>query len=134
MPRNDNEQFAQDTRDNIRDIAATPEGRQLLLEQAAALGANNPVAGPSAVDVQSLVEGITKAVAETFKAQAAAEAAKKSKKRDADSDKERENAAKRLKEDPIPAPLSRPFGKGAFSKDEDVLFSNEGNAIHKKEM
>ena len=50
------------------------------------------------------------------------------------TDEERESSAKRLKEDPIPAPLSRPFGKGAFSKDEDVLFSNEGNAIHKKEM
>ena len=123
------QQFAKDARGTLQDLASTEAGRKLLLEQAAALSDNNPVAGPSQVDVEALVKGITEAMTASFKAQAAmvAEATKK-KKREPEADEEVQG--KRLKEDPIPSPFSRAFGKGGFTKDEDVLFSNEGNAIH----
>ena len=128
----DDPQFEKDARETLADLSSTEAGRKLLLEQAAALGSNNPVAGSSQVDVGALVKGITEAVVATFKAQAAlVEADKKKKKRDPDED---EHQAKRLKEDPIPSPFSRAFGKGAFTKGEDVLFSNEGNAIHYETM
>ena len=123
------QQFAKDARGTLQDLASTEAGRKLLLEQAAALSDNNPVAGSSQVDVGALVKGITEAMTASFKAQAAmvAEATKK-KKRESEADEEAQ--AKRLKEDPIPSPFSRAFGKGGFTKDEDALFSNEGNALH----
>ena len=48
---------------------------------------------------------------------------------DEDDDDDKGDAGKRQKEDPIPSPFSRPFGKGAYSKEDDVLFSSDGNIL-----
>ena len=133
----DDNQFADDTRKSLSEIATTEAGRKMLLEQAAALaGPPDPVPGPSTVNVDQLVAGITKAVTATFEAQAAAvqAAVKKGKKRDAvtsdEDDDDKSDSNKRQKEDPIPSPFSRPFGKGAYSKDDDILFTSDGNTLN----
>ena len=135
-------QFEKDTTESLNDIAATPEGREVLLRHAASLKAateKEPTAGSSATppglealaaSMKAIASAVSLSVSTNAQLKEQIEQIKadksNKKKRQDDSSDDDDRPSKSAKEDPIPSPYSRPFGKGGYEKEDDVLFSKDG--------
>ena len=112
-------------------IMASEAGRALVTEQAQVLGVANASSGaastsPELVQLQTAMTSLV----ETVKALASTSTVSK-RPRSASPVPGPSSAPdleppKRSKDDPLPPPLQRPFGKGAYARSTDPLFSSEG--------
>ena len=113
-------------------IMASEAGRALVAKRAQDLGLTTPSAPATASTSPELAQLQTAmaSLADTVKALATTSAAAK-RPRSASPVPGPSSAPdleppKRSKDDPLPPPLQRPFGKGAYARSSDPLFSSEG--------
>ena len=113
-------------------LMSTEFGRALVAERAQDLGVTAPSTGQSAAPSPELAQLQTAmaSLVDTVKAFATTSAASK-RPRSASPVPGPSSAPdleppKRSKDDPLPPPLQRPFGKGAYARSSDPLFSSEG--------
>ena len=112
-------------------VMATEAGRNLVLERARDLGAPSaPAAATTPSPEFAQLQTALASLADTVKTLASTSAASK-RPRSASpvpgpSSAPDQEPPKRSRDDPLPPPLQRPFGKGAYARSTDPLFSSEG--------
>ena len=111
-------------------VMATEAGRSLVLERARDLGAPSAASATTPSPEFAQLQTALASLADTVKTLATSSAASK-RPRSASPVPGPSSAPdleppKRSKDDPLPPPLQRPFGKGAYARSTDPLFSSEG--------
>ena len=112
-------------------IMASEAGRLLVTERAQGLGVANAPSGASSTSPElAQMQAALASLADTVKALAStAMAAKRPRSASpvpGSSSAPDPEQPQRSKDDPLPPPLQRPFGKGAYARSSDPLFSSEG--------
>ena len=112
-------------------VMATEAGRKLVLERARDLGAPSAPAqaatpSPEFAQLQTALASLADSVRTLASSSAASKRPRSASPVPGPSSAPDLEPPKRSKDDPLPPPLQRPFGKGAYARSSDPLFSSEG--------